>query len=87
MKPKFRVRQIVWMPASGKRIMEMVVVSYSNGFYVLRYRDSGGGIRVRESRIYATKEEAEKAVGKSTAKKEATEEGVWTPQADEKYYI
>ena len=33
-------------------------------------RCSGGGIRVRESRIYATKEEAEKAVGKNTAKKE-----------------
>ena len=33
-------------------------------------RCSGGGIRVRESRIYATKEEAEKAVGKNTTKKE-----------------
>ena len=33
-------------------------------------RCSGGGIRVRESRIYATKEEAEKAVGKNITKKE-----------------
>lgn len=62
------------------------MVSYSNGFYILRYSGSGGGIRVRESRLYATKEEAEKAVGKGSIRKETTKDDFWTTQADEKYY-
>ena len=51
------------MIAAGKQIKEMVVMKYAGGFYVVRYRDSGGGLRVRESRLYATKAEAEKAGG------------------------
>ena len=49
------------MIAAGKQIKEMVVMKYAGGFYTVRYRDTGGGLRVRESRLYATKAEAEKA--------------------------
>lgn len=40
----------------------MKVIKYSNGFYTLRFLDTGGGIRLRESRIFATEEEAKKHV-------------------------
>ena len=63
MKQKYQIHQIVYMITSGKRIKEMVVMKYANGFYVVRYRDSGGGLRVRESRLYPTKTAAEKAAG------------------------
>ena len=40
----------------------MKVIKYSNGFYTLRFLDTGGGIRLRESRIFATEEEAKKHI-------------------------
>ena len=60
MQQKFKLHQIVYMIVSGKKIKEMVVMKYSGGFYVVRYRDTGGGLRVRESRLYAPKAEAER---------------------------
>ena len=63
MQQKFKLHQIVYMIAAGKQIKEMVVMKYAGGFYTVRYRDTGGGLRVRESRLYATKAEAEKAGG------------------------
>ena len=38
------------------------VVNARGGFVTLRFKDSSGGMRVRESRLYKTKEEAEKIV-------------------------
>ena len=81
MQQKFKLHQIVYMIVSGKKIKEMVVMKYSGGFYVVRYRDTGGGLRVRESRLYATKAEAEKAGGIGPGNKPKKEE-----ELTEKYY-
>ena len=42
-------------------IKEAKVLKYSGGFYTIKWTDSDGGTRVRESRLYASKEEAESA--------------------------
>ncbi len=77
MKQKYQIHQIVYMIVSGKKIREMVVMKYADGFYVVRYRDAGGGLRVRESRLYPTKAEAEKAGGISKSSQ---------PKKDEDYF-
>lgn len=40
------------------------VVSYEGGFFLVRFRDSGGAIRVRARRLFPTKEEAEDFIRK-----------------------
>lgn len=45
---------------SKRFIREVEIVKFSGGLYTLRFIDSGGGIRFRENRLFATKEEAEK---------------------------
>ena len=59
---KYRINQIVYIVQSCREIRQMKVIKYSNGFYTLRFLDTGGGIRLRESRIFATEGEAKKHV-------------------------
>jgi hypothetical protein len=51
---------------SNRIIREVEVIRCSGGFCMIRFKDSGGGIRVRTSRLYVTREEAEASLpGKS----------------------
>lgn len=50
------------------RLVHLSLVHHRGGFVTLRFKDSSGGMRVRESRLYKTKEEAEK-VANSNKKK------------------
>ncbi len=56
---KFQNGQHVFIIESAIFVKEVVVVKYSGGFYLIKYPDSTGGFKVRESRLYATKQEAE----------------------------
>ena len=40
---------------------EATVLKYTGGFYTIRF-ENGGGVNVRESRIYPTRKEAEQAI-------------------------
>ena len=43
----------------GRRfVVEVEVVKYSGGFYLIRYPKKTGGYKVRESRLYKTEAEA-----------------------------
>ena len=54
--------QKVFLPGGNKNLIkEATVLKYTGGFYTIRF-DSGGGIKVRESRIYPSREEAEAAI-------------------------
>lgn len=44
---------------SKRFIREVEILKFSGGLYTLRFPDSGGGIKLRENRLFATKEEAE----------------------------
>ena len=75
------------MIASGKQIKEMVVMKYADGFYFVRYRDTGGGLRVREGRLYPSIQLAQQAGGilpKDRMKKQ--EERFDFDLATDKYY-
>lgn len=45
-------------------VKEIEVVKIAGGFVTIRYQNSNGGFRVRESRLYSTKEEAESHIKK-----------------------
>ena len=51
-----------WIVESTIFVKEVEIVNARGGFVTLRFKDSSGGIRVRESRLYKTKEEAENKV-------------------------
>ncbi|MDY3660441.1 MAG: hypothetical protein SO042_05690 [Bulleidia sp.] len=47
--------------------MQARIITVSGGFYTLKLAD-GGGIRLRESRLYTTEEDAKKAIQKPYVK-------------------
>ena len=59
---KFRVGQTAYFVRSGVQVLEVQILSISNGFCTIRFLETGGGIRVRDSKLYATKEEAEEQI-------------------------
>ena len=62
MNGRYQSGQKVYLTGSRKDfIREATVLKYAGGFYTIRF-ESGGGTRVRESRIYPSKEEAEAAI-------------------------
>lgn len=68
---KYQNGQQVWFIQSRRYVREATVVSYGNGFYVIRY-SNGGGIRLREDRLYPTPEAAQEAVNRM---------GTWMPHS------
>ena len=58
---RFQVDQTVYLISSVNWIKEAKVLKYSGGFYTIRFSE-GGGTRVRESRIYPSRKEAEDAI-------------------------
>ncbi len=47
-------------------IREVKVINTSGGFVTIRFMDSHGGIKLRESRLFPSKEEAEASLPKKT---------------------
>ena len=55
---KYSVGQIVWFVQSGMHVKGAKIINISGDFCTIRFED-GGGIRVRSSKLYSTKEDAE----------------------------
>ena len=51
---------------SNRFIREVKILKFGGGLYTVRFVDSGGGIKVRENRLFATKEDAEASLKKET---------------------
>ena len=58
---KYKPGDTVYIVSSVNRIKEAKVLKYSGGFYTLQFTDTGGGIKLRESRLFPTEEEAKKS--------------------------
>ena len=58
----YKAGDIAWIVESTIFVKEVEIVKIRGGFVTLRFKGSSGGMRVRESRLYKTKEEAEKVV-------------------------
>lgn len=54
---------------SSRFVREVTVIHISGDFYTVKFANKNGGIRVRKSRLYATKEEAEATIPKEEIKK------------------
>ena len=57
----FKLGDTVFFIESNRFIREATVMKKSGDFYTLRFAD-GGGIRLRENRLYATRQEAEEKI-------------------------
>ena len=67
MKGKYREGQKVYLTgARPDLIEEATVFRFAGGMYTIRFQN-GGGIRVREDRIYATRKEAEDVINRKRA--------------------
>ena len=49
---------------SGLFVREVEVLKVAGGFATLRFKDGDGGVRLRENRLFLTKEEAEAGMRK-----------------------
>ena len=59
---KYKPGQHVFLTGGNAHLIkEATVQKYSGGFYTIRF-ENGGGVKVRESRIYPSREEAEAAI-------------------------
>lgn len=65
---KFKAGDTVYLIESNRIIREITIVKLAGGFYTIRFKDSGGGIKVRENRLYTSKEEAENVMAKAHSK-------------------
>lgn len=63
----FETNTSVFIIESNRIIREAVVTGRRGDFYTIRFKD-GGAIRLRESRLYRSKEEAEAIIRKSEIK-------------------
>ena len=62
MNGKYQPGQKVFLTGGNKNLIkEATVLKYTGGFYTIRF-NNGGGVKVRESRIYPSREEAEAAI-------------------------
>lgn len=59
----------MYMVVSGLFIKQVTVVKEEGEFCLVRFED-GGGIRIRRSRLYETKEEAEQILPHKVKKKQ-----------------
>ncbi len=53
----------VYIVESNRIIREVIIVRCSGGMYLIRFKDSGGGIQVKKHRLFETKESAEESIG------------------------
>ena len=59
MSAKFIAGDTVFIVESNRFIREAEVRSCIGGIYLIKFKDNGGGIKLKEHRLFATKEEAE----------------------------
>ncbi len=56
---KLKAGDTAFIVESNRFIREVEIKSCAGGMYLIKFKDSGGGIKVKEHRLFATKEEAE----------------------------
>lgn len=65
---KYSINETAYLIESNRLIREVKILKFAGGFYTIQFVRGGGGIKVRESRLFATREEAEAAIPKQKPK-------------------
>ncbi len=63
---KYNPGDMAYIVESNRIIRTVKVMKVTGGFATLRFMDSDGGIKLRESRLFPTKEGAEASLPKKT---------------------
>ena len=71
MAAKYKAGDKVYFVESNRKIREVQILNTAGGMYLIKFAE-GGGIRVKEHRLFGTKEEAEAALPKKEAPKRKT---------------
>ena len=66
---KYNPGDTAYIVESSRFIREVIIVKFAGGLYTIRFADSNGGIKVRESRLFPTKEDAQASLPKPKAAK------------------
>lgn len=61
---KYNINDTAFLIESNRTIREVKILKYAGGLYTVRFADGAGGIKVRENRLFATKDEASAALPK-----------------------
>ena len=64
----FKAGDTVFIVESNRFICEAEVRSCSGGIYLVKFKDNGGGIKLKEHRLFASKEDAEASITKVASK-------------------
>lgn len=65
---KYSPGDTAFLIESGRIIREVKIIKQAGDFCTLRFTDSNGGIKVRESRLYPSKEAAEASMSSKTGR-------------------
>ena len=65
---KYNPGDTAYIVESNRFLREVKVLKVTGGFATLRFMDSVGGIKLRESRLFPTKEDAEASLPKKARK-------------------
>lgn len=61
---KYKPGDTAFLIESVHFIREVAILKYSGGLYTVRFKNTGGGIRVRENRLYPTEQAAKDSIPK-----------------------
>jgi uncharacterized protein YegP (UPF0339 family) len=59
---KYKVGTKAFIIESNKIIRNVVITNYVAGFYTVKFEETNGAIKVKESRLYDSKEAAQKTI-------------------------
>ncbi len=65
---KYKAGDTAFIVESNRFIREVEIRNCSGGMYLVKFKDNGGGIKLKEHRLFQTKEEAEASINKPTKK-------------------
>ncbi len=71
MTTKYNPGDRAYIVESNLYIREVEVIKTAAGFCTIRFTDHGGGIKVRESRLFPSKEAAEASLSKNEMSKKS----------------
>ena len=72
MEQKYTPEDIAYIVANSIFIKEVMILKLSGGFVTLRFMEGGGAARLRESRLFPSREAAEESVSRRISRRKGS---------------
>ena len=69
---RFKSGDAAFILESNRVVREVRIIRCSGGMYLIRFTDSDGGIKVKEHRLFTTREEVEASIPNKKEKRSRT---------------